>query len=178
MDETGRHAALISRKGEQMINEATLEMANFREDLNLNDPRLIEPVREFAGDVTVVMQTIFPNVIVQQQSNTLAMRQMVTRGPHAFDLNWTFFGFKDDAPDLRQTRIRQANLMGPAGLVSVDDSEVLALSQEGAQVFPDTYAVLEMGGRSVADSDHMVTEAGVRAFYKHYIEVMGFDHAG
>jgi len=50
--------------------------------------------------------------------------------------------------------------------------------QEGAQVFPDTYAVLEMGGRSVADTDHMVTEAGVRAFYKHYIEVMGFDHAG
>ena len=177
MDETGRHAALISRKGEQMINEATLEMANFREDLKLNDPRLIEPAREFPGDATVVMQTIFPNVIVQQQTNTLAMRQMVTRGPHAFDLNWTFFGFKDDTPELRQRRIRQANLMGPAGLVSVDDSEVLALSQEGAQVFPDTDAVLEMGGRSIADTDHMVTEAGVRAFYKHYLEVMGFDRA-
>jgi hypothetical protein len=68
----------------------------------------------------VVMQTIFPNVIVQQQSNTLAMRQMVTRGPHAFDLNWTFFGFKTDSPELRQRRIRQASLMGPAGLVSVD----------------------------------------------------------
>ena len=178
MDETGRHAALISRKGEQMTNEATLEMANFRQDLKLNDPRLIEPAREFAGDVTVVMQTIFPNVIVQQQSNTLAMRQVVTRGPHAFDLNWTFFGYKNDAPELRQKRIRQANLMGPAGLVSVDDSEVLALSQEGAQVYSDTDAVLEMGGRSIADTDHMVTEAGVRAFYTHYIDVMGFDHAG
>ena len=108
MDETGRHAALISCKGEQMVNEATLEMANFREDLKLNDPRLIEPAREFPGDATVVMQTIFPNVIVQQQSNTLAMRQMVTRGPHAIDLNWTFFGFKDDSPELRQRRIRQS----------------------------------------------------------------------
>ena len=38
---------------------------------------------------------------------------------------------------MRQRRIRQANLMGPAGLVSVDDSEVIALSQEGAEVFPD-----------------------------------------
>jgi salicylate 5-hydroxylase large subunit len=102
---------------------------------------------------------------------------MVTRGPNAFDLNWTFFGFKDDTPELRQRRIRQANLLGPAGLVSVDDSEVLALSQEGAQVFPDTDALLEMGGRSTADTDHMVSEAGVRAFYKHYFEVMGFDHA-
>jgi hypothetical protein len=98
-----------------MINEATLEMANFREDLKLNDPRLIEPVREFAGDATVVMQTIFPNVIVQQQSNTLAMRQIVTRGPLAFDLNWTFFGFKDDAPELRQTRIRQNPRWFPGG---------------------------------------------------------------
>jgi salicylate 5-hydroxylase large subunit len=32
-----------------------------------------------------------------------------------------------------------------------------------------------MGGRSTADTDHMITEAGVRAFYKHYIQVMGFD---
>ena len=146
--------------------------------MDLYSARLIEPAREFPGDVTVVMQTIFPNVIVQQQSNTLAMRQMVTRGPNAFDLNWTFFGFKDDTPELRQKRIRQANLMGPAGLVSVDDSEVLALSQEGAEVYPDTNCVLEMGGRSTADTDHMITEAGVRAFYKHYMHVMGFDHAG
>jgi salicylate 5-hydroxylase large subunit len=178
MDETGRHAALLSRRGEQVLNEATLEMENFRQNLKLNDPRLIEPAREFPGDATVVMQTIFPNVIIQQQSNTLAMRQLVTRGPRAFDLNWTFFGFKSDTPDLRQRRIRQANLMGPAGLVSVDDSEVLALSQEGAEVYPDTDSVLEMGGRSTADTDHMITEAGVRAFYKHYIHVMGFDHVG
>jgi salicylate 5-hydroxylase large subunit len=178
MDETGRHAVLISRRGEQALNEATREMTNFRADLKLNDPRLIEPMPEFPGDLTVVMQTLYPNVIVQQQSNTLAMRQLVTRGPHAFDLNWTFFGYKGDTADLRQRRIRQANLMGPAGLVSVDDSEVIALSQEGAAVYPETESVLEMGGRSTADTDHMITEAGVRGFYKHYIQDMGFDHAG
>ena len=178
MDETGRHAVLISRRGEQALNETTREMANFRANLKLNDPRLIEALPEFPGDMTVVIQTIFPNVIVQQQSNTLAMRQLVTRGPNAFDLNWTFFGYKGDTADLRQRRIRQANLMGPAGLVSVDDSEVIALSQEGAAVYPETASILEMGGRSTADTDHMVTEAGVRGFYKHYIQAMGFDHAG
>jgi salicylate 5-hydroxylase large subunit len=175
MDETGRHAVLVSRKGEQVLNEATREMVNFRESLQLKDPRLIQPEPEFRGDLTVVIQTIFPNVIVQQQSNTLAMRQIVTRGPHAFDLNWTYFGFKGDTSELRQKRILQANLMGPAGLVSVDDSEVIALSQEGADAYPASNSVLEMGGRSTADTDHMITEAGVRAFYKHYIQVMGFD---
>jgi salicylate 5-hydroxylase large subunit len=179
MDETGRHSALISSKGEQAANDATREMANFRENLKLKDARLIQPQPEFPGDATVVMQTIFPNVIIQQQSNTLAMRQLVTRGPSAFDLNWTFFGFKDDTPEMRQKRIRQANLMGPAGLVSVDDSEVIALSQEGAESYPENAAVLEMGGVSTADTDHMITEAGIRAMYKYYIQLMGFDrHAG
>ena len=78
MDETGRHAVLISRRGEQALNETTREMTNFRDNLTLNDPRLIEALPEFPGDMTVVIQTIFPNVIVQQQSNTLAMRQLVS----------------------------------------------------------------------------------------------------
>jgi salicylate 5-hydroxylase large subunit len=130
-------------------------------------------VREYPGEATVVMQTIWPNLIVQQQSNTLAMRQIVPRGPGVFDLNWTFFGYADDTPEMTQRRIRQANLMGPAGLVSVDDSEVLVMSQQGLQDHPDHDLVVEMGGRDVQDQQHMITEVAIRAFYKHYIEVMG-----
>ena len=47
-------------------------------------------MREFPGAATVVMQTLWPNLIVQQQSNTLAMRQLVPRGPQHFDLMCTF----------------------------------------------------------------------------------------
>ena len=42
---------------------------------------------------------------------------------------------------------------------------------------PDSVAscgLLEMGGRGTDDEDHMVTEAAIRAFYKHYREVMEF----
>ena len=53
------------------------------DDVQLHDPRLLDPVREFPGAATVVMQTLWPNLIVQQQSNTLAMRQLVPRGPGA-----------------------------------------------------------------------------------------------
>src|SRR5215469_17866442 len=87
MDDTGRHGVLVNRRGEQKANDATAQMRAFRQDLTLADPRLIDPVREFPGDATVVMQTLWPNLIVQQQSNTLAMRQLVTRGPSHFDLN-------------------------------------------------------------------------------------------
>jgi salicylate 5-hydroxylase large subunit len=77
MDATGRHGVLVSRRGEQQENEATRQMRAFKPNFALRDPRLLEPEREFSGEVTVVMQTLWPNLIVQQQSNTLAMRQIV-----------------------------------------------------------------------------------------------------
>jgi salicylate 5-hydroxylase large subunit len=173
MDATGRHAALISRRGEQTGGGAVSEMKSFLADFKLNDPTLLQPVREFPGDATVVMQTIWPNLIVQQQSNTLATRQLVTRGPEAFELVWTFFGYAGDSEEMTQRRLRQANLMGPAGLVSIDDSEMMELSQRGVGPYPDAAAVIELGGRDSGDEPHMITETAVRGFYKYYREVMG-----
>jgi salicylate 5-hydroxylase large subunit len=173
MDETGRHAVLVSCKGEQATNDATREMRSFKADFRLNDARLLDPVREFAGDATVVMQTLWPNLIVQQQSNTLAMRQLVTRGPAELDLVWTFFGYADDTQEMRQRRLRQANLMGPSGYVSIDDSEVMMASQLGIAPYPDAEGLFEMGGRAAAGERHMVTEGAIRGFYKYYRSVMG-----
>jgi salicylate 5-hydroxylase large subunit len=172
MDEAGRHAVLVNRRGEQQANAATAEMRAFKADLKLNDPTLLQPVREFAGDATVVMQTLWPNLIVQQQSNTLAMRHMVPRGPEAHDLLWTFFGYADDPPEMTERRLRQANLMGPSGYVSVDDSEVMMISQQGFDAAPDALATIAMGGRGTDDADHTITEVALRAFYAHYRRVM------
>jgi len=173
MDEHGRHAVLVSSKGEQQASDATAEMKAFLADFTLHDPTLLQPVREFSGTATVVMQTIWPNLIVQQQSNTLATRQLVTRGPEAFELVWTFFGYETDSDEMTRRRLRQANLMGPAGLVSVDDSEMMEFSQRGVRAAPEAAAVLELGGRDCADAPHMITEAAMRGFYKYYREVMG-----
>ena len=173
LDATGRHAALISRRGAQQASDGTAEMKSFLADFALNDPRLLEPVKEFAGEATVVMQTVWPNLIVQQQSNTLATRQLVTRGPEVFDLVWTFFGYATDDEAMVTRRLRQANLMGPAGLVSVDDSEMMEFSQSGVAQYPEDAAVLELGGRDVADAPHMITESAIRGFYRYYREVMG-----
>jgi salicylate 5-hydroxylase large subunit len=173
LDDSGRHAALISRRGEQKMSDGTAEMKSFQANLRLNDPRLLQPVKEFPGEATVVMQTVWPSLIVQQQSNTLATRQLVTRGPDAFDLIWTFFGYVDDDDEMTARRLRQANLMGPAGLVSLDDSEMMEFSQRGVADYPDASSVLELGGRDVGDAPHMITETAIRGFYRYYREVMG-----
>jgi len=130
-------------------------------------------VREFPGTTTVVMQTLWPNLIVQQQSNTLALRQIVPRGPESFDLLWTFFGYVDDDEEMVTRRLRQANLMGPAGLVSMDDSEVMQLAQQGVVADPAGEGMLDVGLDDNGDVDHIVTEVAIREFYRHYREVMG-----
>jgi salicylate 5-hydroxylase large subunit len=164
---------LVSQRSERREVVGTDDITRVQHDLTLHDPRLLDPVREFPGAATVVMQTIWPNLIVQQQSNTLAMRQLVTRSAHEFELHWTYFGYADDDDAMRLRRLRQANLMGPAGLVSIDDSEVMRLAQQGAVAGQDRSALLEMGGRDTGDTEHMVTEAAIRAFYGYYRAVMG-----
>ncbi|WP_346779234.1 aromatic ring-hydroxylating dioxygenase subunit alpha [Burkholderia sp. Ac-20365] len=174
MDETGRHCAMINRRGGKLDEVAAHEMRQtLRSDMQLKDTRVLDLIREFPGDVTAVMCTFWPNLIIQQQSNTLAMRHLVPRGPDSHDLHWTFFGYADDTPEMRAHRIRQANLMGPAGFVSVDDSEVMVMSQEGVTPYNDRAGVAEMAGRTVENHDHTITEVAVRGLYQHYRKVMG-----
>ena len=173
MDGPGRHSVLVSERGETGATADTGDIARLMEPIVLSDPRLLDPVREFEGSATVVMQTIWPNLIVQQQSNTLAMRQLVPRDVETFELHWTYFGYATDDDAMRTRRLRQANLMGPAGLVSIDDSEVMRLAQLGVRSAEDREAFVEMGGIDTEDTTHMVTEVAIRAFYAHYREVMG-----
>ncbi|MBT6891088.1 MAG: Rieske 2Fe-2S domain-containing protein [Gammaproteobacteria bacterium] len=173
MDDTGRHALLISRKGEQKVSASISDIKNLKEDLVLADPRLLDPVKEFPDDATVVMQTIWPNLIVQQQSNTLALRQIRPRNAGSFELHWTFFGYEDDSDEMQTRRLRQANLMSSAGFVSADDSEVIKMAQDGVRHYADDAGLLLLDGRGTKDTPHMVTEVALRAFYKHYRKVMG-----
>jgi anthranilate 1,2-dioxygenase large subunit len=73
---------------------------------------------------------------------------------------------------MTRRRLRQANLMGPAGFVSIDDSEVMKFSQGGVGAYPDSAGVMEMGGRDWKNEAHMVTESVIRGFYDYYRQVM------
>ena len=173
LDETGRHSVLISCKGEQEVNDVTVDMKNFQGDLRLADPRILDVVKEFPGEETVGMITVFPSVILQQQVNSLTTRQIVPTGPDGFDFHWTHWCYADDPPEMRLRRTRQANLFGPAGFVSADDGEIIEMSQQGFGPAPDEAALVIMGGREIAPTDHMVTETAIRGFYQHYRAVMG-----
>lgn len=175
MDEHFRHAAMISTRGQGGKNADVVSgVDSFKDQMKVNDPRLLDIVPEpWWGGPTAVMTTIFPSVIIQQQVNSVSTRHIQPNGHGSFDFVWTHFGFADDTPEMKERRLIQANLFGPAGFVSADDGEVIEWSQQGFEQKPAHRTVIEMGGRDIGDTDHMVTETLIRGMYNYWRKVMG-----
>jgi len=173
MDAHHRHAAMISTRGAVKKESEVSQVSSYKSGMQLEDPRFLDIVPEdWWGGPTAVMTTLFPSVILQQQVNSVSTRHIQPVGHDAFDFVWTHFGFEDDSEEMTQRRLRQANLFGPAGFVSADDGEVIEFSQQGFEQKPFHRAVVELGGREVGDTDHMVTETLIRGMYEYWRKVM------
>ena len=138
----------------------------------LKDPSFLTSVQEFNDDIQLQILSVFPGFILQQIHNALAIRQIVPEGVDRMDLNWTYIGFTNDTPELRAMRLKQGNLAGPAGLVSMEDGAVGGFVQRGIAAANDEAAVVEMGGRDAATSETRATEASVRGFWKAWRSLM------
>ena len=173
--EGGRHGIMASTYSPETAkrqNDATRQMAALKSDFRLEDTEVVKPVDEF-GDSSMINYSVFPAVFFQQHGNSLAVRHIIPKSESATELAWTHYGYADDDEPMRRRRLVQANLMGPAGYVAVDDSEVLAQLGTVARSAPDSVQVIEMGGRDTATQDTMVTETLIRNFYRFYREQMG-----
>ena len=145
-----------------------------KQDYKLADPRLLDTVDEFKDGIQLQILSVFPSFILQQIHNCLAVRQVVPRGVDAMDLKWTYFGFADDPPDMTARRLRQQNLVGPAGFVSMEDGCVGGFVQRGIAAAGDQVSAIEMGGRTAESQATRATEASVRGFWKAYRRHMGY----
>ncbi|AOF98701.1 ring hydroxylating alpha subunit family protein (plasmid) [Blastomonas sp. RAC04] len=173
LDKHARHAAMISRRSASVKDNVEQGVTSFRANMTLHEPLLLDIVHEpWWGEDTVCMTTVFPNVIFQQQVNSVSTRQITPLGPDRFDFVWTHFGFEDDDEEMTERRLRQANLFGPAGFVSADDGEVIEFSQEGFEQDKDFSTLCELDGQGVGSTDHMVTETLIRGMYRYWRGVM------
>ena len=117
--------------------------------------------------------TVFPSLVLQQTHNSLAIRHFTPRGVEAMTLRWTLLGFADDTPEMRRRRLKQANLVGPAGYISLEDGCIGGFVQRAAATAEAEEALVEMGGRGVETQDTRATEVAVRGFWQQYRRLMG-----
>lgn len=175
VDDSGGHHVSYSAidPSAQKDVEYAKQQLRSESEYKLADPSLLEGFDEYHDGVTLQILSVFPSFVLQQIQNAIAVRQIVPRAVDRTDLNWTYLGFADDSPERRLTRIKQNNLVGPAGYISMEDGCVGGFVQRGIAGASELQAVLEMGGSDAQSSESRVTEASVRGFWKAYRNTMG-----
>jgi anthranilate 1,2-dioxygenase large subunit len=175
VDPTGGHHVSFSAIDANSATDNEYAGQNIRSDsdFKLADPTLLQSFKEFPDNVTLQILSTFPTFILQQIQNAIAVRQVVPRGVDRTDLHWTLLGFAEDTPEQRLIRLKQANLVGPAGYISMEDGCVGGFVQRGIAGAASEEAVIEMGGAGTDSSESRVTEASVRGFWKAYRAQMG-----
>lgn len=144
-------------------------------EYRLSDPSMLNGFSEVGDDVTLQILSVFPGFVLQQIQNSVAVRQILPAGVERTTLNWTYLGFAEDSPQQRLVRLKQANLVGPAGYVSMEDGVVGGFVQRGIAGAGNEFALVQMGGNGYSSSESRVTEASVRGFWQVYREAMGFE---
>jgi anthranilate 1,2-dioxygenase large subunit/terephthalate 1,2-dioxygenase oxygenase component alpha subunit len=140
----------------------------------LRDPILTDFWDDFGDRISLAVQTVFPCFVLQQLRNCLAFRRVRPLGPRKTELYWTAFGYADDDETRREKRLAQANMMGPAGLISMEDGMVGALIQRSIEGDKDKASVMELGGRGIAPIDgSRASEGSVRGFWTGYRALTG-----
>ena len=143
-------------------------------EYQLEDPSLVDSFSEVGDDITLQILSVAPGFVLQQIQNSIAVRQVLPTGVDTTDLNWTYLGFEDDTEEQQLVRMKQSNLVGPAGYVSMEDGAIGGFVRRGIAGASSEFATVQMGGQDAVSSESRVTEASIRGFWKVYREAMGF----
>ena len=175
----GLHSVILAVKNAADDNSTAYKAQQIRsydDSFRLEDPSVLGHVKEFAEFSTNHIQPIFPQLVIQQIHNSLVARQILPKGPDEFELVFHFFGYADDTPELRALRIKQANLVGPAGYISMEDTEATELVQRAtATAGDDECSILEMSRDAPDEVNTLISESMVRRFWVGYARLMGFE---
>ena len=139
----------------------------------LQDPSILNGHDEIGDGITLQILSVFPGFVLGQVWNSFVLRQVLPKGQEETELNWTYLGFTDDTLAQRLERLKQLNLVGPAGLVSMEDGCVGGFVQRGVARASEKNAVVQMGGESSTSTDTRATEASVRGFWRAWRTHMG-----
>jgi len=178
MDDRHRHAMLFQYKGSDADDEARKAYADDRvqrdDYMTLNDGSLVDYIRESQNGISTRIISIFPNAVVHQIANCLGIRRVRARGLAELEIEFLAFGYQDDDDAMTAHRVNQANMVGPAGLISMEDGEALELVQRATSAYGEGEGIVEMGGTGpLVNLDTRVNEIPVRGFWSYYSELLG-----
>ena len=182
MDARHRHNmnhAYAASDSQEDAKAAYADTAARLDRMQLRDKKLLSFENEYPDGMNLAAPTFFPNALLIQINNTIGTRQIRPQGVGAHEVFQTLFGYVDDSEEMTRHRLLSANLVGPAGFVSMEDGEAIEVIQRATASAGDASAVIEMGGRGeLKDLAHRVTETPIRGFWSYWAELMGVEPGG
>ena len=169
----GSHISYSKRQQEadDQVYESEQLRAN-HDEFGLKDPGALRFIDEFNDQISLQILTFFPLVVFHQISNSLCIRQIIPRGIDRVEIVWWYYGFLDDSDEIKNARLQQINLVGPAGYISMEDGAVGEFVQRNSKHSEGADGLIMMGGDGYESSSSRVTEAAIRGFWKQYYEMM------
>ena len=181
MDARHRHSITWAEADtdDDIAHEAYADAGVRSNFLSLQAPDLVTFRPERADRLNLVVTSVFPSSVFVQISNSLAIRQIRPRGVDEVEVFQTMIGYADDPTEMTAHRLRQANLVGPAGLVSMEDGEAIEIAHRASRPDSDRTTVIELGGGGViSDRDYRVHDVPLRGFWSYYAELLGIEPDG
>jgi anthranilate 1,2-dioxygenase large subunit len=162
-------------KMDYAAEDADYKAAALRADsaFRLHDSSIVESIDEYGDSVSVQILTVFPAMVLQQIRNTIAVRVLRPRGVERSELDWIHLGFDDDDEAMTERRLRQGNLVGAAGFISMEDGCVGGFVQRALRYDDAGSGIVMMGGHDAESQPFRATEAAIRGFWKQYRALMG-----
>ena len=113
----GHHASYTRGKTDSAAaDQHYAGIHSLHEDYRLKDPRMLDSVDEIGDGVTLQILSVFPNFVLQQVQNSIALRLVLPKGPDKTELQWTYIGFEDDDPAMTERRLAAGQSGRPGGL--------------------------------------------------------------
>jgi anthranilate 1,2-dioxygenase large subunit/terephthalate 1,2-dioxygenase oxygenase component alpha subunit len=167
------YTEIVEDKGDAYEKDGMRSAGSQKNSFSLENDEILHQVDEFGDRVAIQILSMFPGFVLHQIRNSLAARQVVPKGVERTELHWTLFGFADDDEAMTRRRLLQANLVGPAGYISMEDGAATGFVQRGVAGAADRASVIEMGGSGVASGDSRITETAVRGLWQTWRRYMG-----
>jgi anthranilate 1,2-dioxygenase large subunit len=182
MDARHRHNLTWSKVGtddNEKFGALYKENKVHESSLKLLHTDLVQFRPEFDDGVSLAICSIFPSLTIHQISNSIGTRLVRPVGQGEFEIIFTLLGYEDDTEEMTEHRLAQANFVGPAGLVSMEDGEAIEITHRASLADQHAFSVIEMGGSgAISDTTHRVTDVSVRGFWSYYAELMDIEPEG
>ncbi len=144
----------------------------------LHDPSLIDLKATDPASGSRIVQ-IFPQTVITKHMDVINVRFATPINVECTEVHYAYFAHADDSEELLRHRIRQSsNLLGPCGMVSMEDASIFQRIHIGSHT-PGNAAFQKGVKRTdqiwfdVKQND----EAGNLPKWNYYCELMGFQRA-